>query len=135
MSIVYFYAGVEYNSESDAQAAATAFSIRLQNNPTDWMKVKYITGSNETGWEMNPTLLIDAEILNPDTNKIYSCCSKIYGTNEMPLTGSQVATKRVEYRTQYAQGLEADTIHKVEYDVEKPSVTEITPTTDMSGYV
>ena len=28
---------------------------------TDWISVKEITGSNETGWVMNPKLLTDAE--------------------------------------------------------------------------
>ena len=52
MSIKYYYANNEYSSEGEAQNAAKTFSVCMENNPTNWMKVKIITGSNENGWKM-----------------------------------------------------------------------------------
>ena len=145
MAIKYLYALNEYSSESAAQDAATALSIRMQNNPTDWMRVKVLTGSNETGWQVSPTLLTDSEILTPDTNKTYACFSPYTGKNEMPVTASELSAKIAEYRTSYGQSVAANTIIKIDeggdYTEESidpiatPTITEITPTTDMSGYV
>ena len=141
MSTRYMYALNEYSTESEAQDAATALSVRMQNNPTDWIKVKFITGSNETGWQINPTLLADSEILTPDTNKTYLCFSPYTGKNEMPVTASELLTKITEYRTPYGQSLAANSIFKiVESDesgevIEQSEITIINPTTDMSGYV
>ena len=40
MAIKYYYAGQEYDTESDAQSAVDTVKLRLENNPTDWMKAK-----------------------------------------------------------------------------------------------
>lgn len=145
MAILYTYALNQYSSESEAQDAATALSIRMQNNPTDWMRVKVITGSNETGWQISPTLLTDLEILTPDTNKTYACFSPHTGQNEMPVTASELPAKVAEYRIPYGQSVAANTIFKTDEGgdytedsidpIVTPTITEITPTTDMSGYV
>ena len=142
MSIKYYYVGKEYNSEDEAQNAATALSVRMQNNPTDWIIVKEITGSNETGWLINPTLLSDEQILNPDSNKTYNCFSKYSGENVIPVSATELKIKSNEYRKIYGQFFKVNTILKQEGDLESESneidVSEpifITPNTDMSEYV
>tara|TARA_B100000378_G_scaffold72490_2_gene55885 strand:- start:2188 stop:2616 length:429 start_codon:yes stop_codon:yes gene_type:complete len=142
MSIKYYYVGKEYNSEDEAQNAATALSVRMQNNPTDWIIVKEITGSNETGWLINPTLLNDEQILNPDSNKTYNCFSKYSGENVIPVSATELKIKSNEYRKIYGQFFKVNTIIKQEGDLESESneidVSEpvfITPNTDMSEYV
>ena len=136
MSIKYYYANNEYNSESEAQNAVTALSVRLQNNPTNWIRAKVITGSNETGWLINPTLLTDAELLTPDVNKTYTCHSKFTGENVIPVSATELAAKCDEYRKPYARYLKADLILKVEDTGNgRPTVTPITTTTDMSEYL
>tara|TARA_B100000575_G_scaffold289158_1_gene290477 strand:- start:79 stop:492 length:414 start_codon:yes stop_codon:yes gene_type:complete len=137
MSIKYYYVSNEYNSENEAQDAATALSIRMQNNPTDWISVKEITGSNETGWVMNPKLLTDAEILTPDTTKAYTCFSQYSGENVIPVTATELQVKMDEYRKIYGQYWDVNSIRKTEYDENNEPITSvlITPTTDMSGYV
>ncbi len=137
MSIKYYYVSNEYNSENEAQDAATALSIRMQNNPTDWISAKEITGSNETGWVMNPKLLTDAEILTPDTTKAYTCFSQYSGENVIPVTATELQVKMDEYRKIYGQYWDVNAIRKTEYDENNEPITSvlITPTTDMSGYV
>jgi len=136
MSIKYIYANNEYSTENEAQDAATALSVRMQNNPTDWITVKEITGSNETGWLINPTLLTDAQILNPDSNKSYNCFSNYSGDNMIPVSATELTIKSNEYRKIYGQYFNVNTIYKIENDeVNNPTVVLITPKTDMSSYV
>lgn len=142
MSIKYYYVCKEYNSEDEAQNAATALSVRMQNNPTDWITVKEITGSNETGWLINPTLLSDEQILNPDSNKTYNCFSKYSGENVIPVSATELKIKSNEYRKIYGQFFKVNTIIKQEGDLDSESdeidVSQpvfITPNTDMSEYV
>jgi len=135
MAVLYFYAFEKYSSEAEAQAAATALLERMQNNPTDWMEVKEITGSQEAGWLMPPTKLTDAEILNPDESKTYTAYSKISGSNVMPLTAAQLEEKRNEFRVFYGDYLRANVITKADESTTPPTETTITPTTDMSDFV
>lgn len=135
MAIKYFYISNEYSSESDAQNSVTAFKLRLDNNPTDWMTAKEITGSSDDGWQISPTLLTDAELLSPSVDKTYMAYSKITGENLMPLTASELVAKRNAYRTAYAQSLNATKISKID-DSATPVIGEFIDTTlDMSGYV
>lgn len=135
MSVTYFYAEGQYSTEAEAQSAATSLAARMQNNPTDWMEAKEITGSSDAGWQMNPAKLTDAELLSPDASKTYMAYSKEAGINVMPLTSAELATKRNEFRTFYGQALNANTICKVDDSTDPVTETTITPTTDMSGYV
>jgi hypothetical protein len=135
MAVIYIYAYTEYSTEADAQAAATSLSTRMQNNPTDWMEAKEITGSSDAGWQMNPEKLTDAKLLNPDASKMYMAYSKDAGTNIMPLTASELATKRNEFRVVHGQALDVNVIYKIDDSTDPSTVTTITPTTDMSGYV
>lgn len=135
----YIYKSVFYSSESDAQDAVNALKVRLDSNPTDWMEAKEITGSSQSGWTVMPTKLTDAELLSPDSSKTYSCYSQYDGQTYMPLTSSELVTKRGELRTKYADHFDVSRIHKLVIDdsTDPDTITEtiITPTTDMSGYV
>lgn len=133
MTISYVYTSERYDTEADAQSAAEALSVRMQNNPTEWMTAKEITGSNETGWTFTPTTLTDAELLSPDDGKTYMCYSVIIGNNEFPLTATELAEKRDEYRGYYAEAFFIDCVKM--FDDETDTRTDIPTNVDMSGYV
>lgn len=136
MAISYLYNSAEYANESDAQNAVTILVNRLANNPSDWMVVKEITGSESAGWLLNSTTLSDAEILNPDTSKTYMAYSLDNGTNIMPLTSDELVEKRNEFRSVYIQSIShINEIIKYDDSTEPPTATAIPTTTDMSGYV
>lgn len=145
MTISYVYNSEAYDTEADAQSAVNALALRLQNNPTDWMEAKEIT-SSESGWIVGPNTLTDAEILNPDSAKTYMCYSKFSGENAMPLTSIELTEKVAAFRTGYGNAAKVNTIYKIQDDRDadaiaagenrdEVTITEITPTTDMSGYV
>lgn len=135
MAIKYYYAAKQYNTESEAQAAVDTMKLRLENNPSDWIKAKEITGSAETGWQINARLLTDAELLNPSSDKTYMAYSPATGDNVMPLTAAQLAAKRDELRRPYAQLMNVNEINKADDSNLKGIEEVITPTTDMSGYI
>ena len=101
MSIKYFYGLVLHTTRTEAESTKAAREIRLQNNPVDWVNVKRITGSNDAGWTMHPTLLTDEEILNIDVNGNYCTSSPCTGENAMPLTATQLTEKVSAYRQAY----------------------------------
>ena len=142
MTIQYCYANTFYDTESDAQDSVIDFKARLDNNPTDWMTVKEIIGSQESGWQMNPTTLTDEQINNLDDTKVYMAYSPVTGENYMPLTASEVTVKVTEFRRAYANWIEADKI--IKYDdtatndaenYQQPLAIVITPNQDMTGYL
>lgn len=135
MTIKYYYAAKQYDTESEAQAAVDAMKLRLENNPSDWIKAKEITGSAEAGWQINAKLLTDAELLNPSSDKTYMAYSQATGENVMPLTAAELAAKRDELRTPYAQLMNVNEINKADDSNLKGIEEVITPTTDMSGYI
>ena len=136
MAIYYLYNSTEYANESDAQNAVTVLVDRLANNPSDWMVVKEIIGSESAGWSLSSTTLSDAEILNPDTSKIYMAYSLNNGINIMPLTSDELVEKRNEFRSVYTQSIpHINEIKKYDDSTEPPTVTAIPTTTDMSGYL
>ena len=135
MSVIYIYATNSYSTEAEAQSAAASLATRMQSNPTDWVEAKEITGASDAGWQMNSTKLTDAELLNPDASKTYMAYSKEAGTNVMPLTSAELATKRNEFRAINGQALNVNTIYKIDDSTDPFTETTITPTTDMSGYV
>ena len=125
--MAYFYSGQRYDTQSDVEAAVTALKTRLDNNPTDWVDVQLLSGSEESGWVLPVDYLTDAEINSVSDDNYYSVSAKISGDSFVGLTGSQATAKVAELRTAYATHLLANTI------VES---IETTPTNeDMSGYV
>lgn len=134
MAIKYSYAYNLYNTESEAQDAVVALKSRLDNNPTDWMVVKEIVGSQEAGWQMNPNTLTDEQITNLDDAKVYMATSPITGENYMPLTASEVRAKVTDFRASYANWIRASHISKFD-DAAIADAEIITPNENMSGYV
>lgn len=135
MAVIYIYKATSYSTEALAQAAATAEATRMQNNPSDWMVAKEITGSDSAGWTITDTELTDSETLSPDSTKTYLCYSQFDGSHHMPLTSSELATKRNELRTVYGDYWELNKIIKIDDGTDPETITTITPTTDMSSYV
>ena len=135
MAIEYIYKNTSYATEALAQAAATAEATRMQNNPTDWMVAREITGSAASGWSIPDSTLTDAEINSPDSTKTYLCYSEIDGSHHMPLTSAELTTQVTALRTVYGDYWDLNTITKVDDTVTPTTTTTITPTTDMSSYV
>ena len=125
MSTTWFYKDNEYTSEADVNQAVLDFKNRLDNNPTDWAVVKQLTGDAESGWGVPQEGLTDAEINALDETQHYSISSVVGGGSEVGLTAAEITAKVAEYRTEYAQFCQANTV------VNTYSPTNI----DMSGYV
>jgi hypothetical protein len=125
MSIKWFYKDTEYTSEADVNQAVLDFKNRLDNNPTDWVVVRQLTGDAESGWVVPVEKLTDTEINNLDETSHYSVSSKVGSGSDVGLTAAETTAKVAEYRTEYAQYCRANTIS-----------TEYAPTTvDMSAYL
>jgi archaellum component FlaG (FlaF/FlaG flagellin family) len=135
MTINYIYFGELYNSEEDAQNRAAEVKAMLDNNPTNWVVVKEVIAQDDMTYQVLPTKLTDDQINNIDNTKTYSIYSKSTGDNIMPLTGSEVTAKVLEYRNAYAISRNVDTIVRGDETVDPVEVTEINTTTDFSGYV
>lgn len=151
MAIVYLYRDKQYSTENEAQEALSAIKSRLDNNPTDWCEVKVIEANDDGSYNILPNKLTDAEILNPDSTKIYTFLSKYTGLNFFPLTSSEVTEKVNEYRRGYVASENLAVIKSYEDEgneivlpptdgsipdepIEMP-MTDITPNEDMSGYL
>ena len=135
MATRYFYCGAIYLTEAEAQSAAVLQKARLQNNPTDWIVVKEISGSQESGWQINPNPLTDDQINNIDVSKNYLIASVVEGENIMPATSSEVTAKVLSYRPIYADHIRANIILS-DLGVTDLSDGEIIPTdVDMSDYM
>lgn len=138
MAYGYIYKGVTYTTLDDAQNAAAQEKLRLENNPTNWIGVKEITGNDEDGWVINPTLLTDEQINNIDNTKTYLAFSVAGSDNVFPLTAEQVTEKSIEFRNFYANNGMLNTIIEVEVAEDGNSfkpISSITPTADLSSYV
>ena len=103
MAIKYSYGATAYNTREEAESGKIEQQARLQNNPTDFIVVKEVTGSQETGWQINPTTLTDSEILNLDTTKVYNIYCPITGENLIPVTAEEVNQKVSEYRSAFCE--------------------------------
>jgi len=139
MAYAYIYKGVTYTTEAEAQDAAAQEKVLLENNPNNWIGVKEITGSDETGWVIHPTLLTDEQINNIDSTKTYLAYSVAGNDNVFPLTAAEVSEKSLEFRTHYAYNSNVNTILKIELDADDASrwkpVSTITATADLSSYL
>jgi hypothetical protein len=123
--MAYFYNGQEYNTQSELEAAVTAFKSRLDNNPTDWVDVELLGGSEADGWIVPNVLLTDAEINSVSASNYYSVSDKINGASYLGLTGPEATAKIAELRTGYATYHRANTVTE----------TYAPTNEDMSGYV
>ena len=126
MAIKWHYANVAYETEALAEAAVLVMKERLENNPTDWVVVKELSGNANDGWVVPATTLTDSEINSLDNTKHYSVAAVISGDNDLGLTASEATAKVAEHRTVYADQYRVNTLVKVE---------EYSPSNaDMSGY-
>ena len=125
MATKWIYSNNEYATQSALDAEVVAQKNRLDNNPTDWVVVKELTGNANDGWVMPPETLTDSEINRLDSTKHYNVASVHGGGNDLGLTASEATAKVAEHRTRYAQYIQANTV----YEVYAPS------NVDMSGYV
>ena len=135
MAVVYFYNGAEYATEAEAQAAVPTLKTRMENNPTDWMEAKQLTGSSESGWTITDDSMTDVEILSPDSTKTYSCYSQYDGENYIGLTSTELSSKVDYLRRKYGNYCNAAKIIKIDTGANPETFTEIDTTTDMSGYI
>lgn len=135
MTINYVYFGKVYNSEAEAQSRAEEVKDILDNNPTNWVVVKEVIAQDDTSYQVLPTKLTDEQINNIDNTKLYSIYSKVTGDNIMPLTGSEVTAKVLEYRPIYARSRNVNIIVRGDETVDPVEVTELSTTTDFSGYL
>jgi hypothetical protein len=134
MTIKYIYGLQVYETLAEAEAAQATQQLRWQNNPTDWIVVKEISGSQETGWVMNPVRLNDSQILNLDETKKYSVYSDVTGENLMPLTSTEVTAKVEEYRQYYSNSMYMNSIQEVDITPEMEAVmTAAEPKPDISA--
>ncbi len=126
MTTTWFYSGNVYSTEALANAAVLDQKARLDNNPTDWVTVKEISGNANDGWVVPATTLTDSEINSLDNTKHYSVAAVISGDNDLGLTASEATAKVAEHRSVYAYQYRVNTLVKVE---------EYSPSNaDMSGY-
>ena len=135
MAIVYHYKDGEYETEALAQAAVASEAARMENNPTDWMVVKEVTGSDASGWTITSATLTDSQIKNPDSTKTYLCYSEISGEHHMAISSTELTTQYTSMRTVYADYWNLNEITKIDDGTDPQTITTITPTTDMSSYV
>jgi len=124
MANIWVYTGTEYSTEDAVNAAVVARKSRLENNPTDWVVVKELTG-NADGWVIPSETLSDSEINNLDATKHYSVAAVFDGDNDLGLTASETTAKVAELRTSYARLIQANQI----------SILYPPSNIDMSGYV
>ena len=123
--MAYQYAYESYNTKAEVEAAVVALKARLDNNPTDWVEVSLLSGSEEDGWIIPVEHLTDEEINSLDPSSYYSV-SEIHGSNSfVGLTGTETTAKIAEFRRNYARFKMANIITET-----------YNPTNeDMSGYV
>jgi hypothetical protein len=138
MAITYVYQASIFSTEQEAQDAVLAQKVRLDNNPTDWISVKLVEGSAESGWVMPPETLTDNEINNLNLDGVYAVSSIVGGDNAMPLSAEQVSQKSVTYRAEYAMHNLVTQLLKIDDSFavgEEGHVTVIPTVEDMSVYL
>ncbi len=114
MAIKWHYANVAYETEALAEAAVLVMKERLENNPTDWVVVKELSGNANDGWVVPGTTLTDSEINNLDDTKHYNVSSVLAGDTDIGLTASEATAKIAEHRTVYSDNYRVNTLVKVE---------------------
>lgn len=126
MTTTWFYSGEQYSTEALVNAAVLDQKVRLDNNPTDWVIVKELSGNASDGWIVPATTLTDSEITSLDDTKHYNVAAVVSGDNDLGLTASEATAKIAEHKTSYADYLRVNTIVKTQ---------EYSPSNaDMSGY-
>lgn len=114
MASVWYYGGQSFNSEDSANSAVVDLKNILDNNPTNWVKVKPVTGDSINGWVIpgDDSLLTDDEINNISGDGLYSVTSKVIADNFVGLTAAEASTKVNDLRAPFAAWKNCDTITK-----------------------
>ncbi len=136
MATIWQYCGSEYETEALVDAAVLSTKSRLDNNPTDWVIVKKISGSAAAGWSIPTASLTDSEINNIDATKTYNVASVTHSDNDFGLTASEATAKVAQHRASYAAYLRVNVITRVDDTIPTDlAITLYAPTNaDMSGY-
>ena len=127
MTYTWIYALERYDTETLVNAAVLDMKARLDNNPTDWVIVKELTGNASDGWVVPPETLTDSEINNLNATSHYNVSAIISGNSDVGLTAAEATAKINEHRVVYAQHMEVNNVLKLQ--AYAPS------NIDMSGYV
>jgi len=124
----YYYIGEEFDTLESANAAVAEHKTKLETCPSEFIRVKEVTGSAEAGWVMTPDLLNDEQILaiDPDSDKCYYVASIEHGDNKVGLTATETITEINRLLRKYGSWANVDKIVTVE---------ETTAQTDMSNFL
>ena len=127
MANEWFYAGEVFQSEDSANTAVINLKNRLDNNPTDWVEVKPITGDAINGWVIpdDSNLMTDDQINNISGDGRYALSAIVTADNYLGLSATEVTQKVGEMRVLYAQYKMADRMQR-NFEVTDP---------DMSSYM
>ena len=141
MSTFFKYAGEDYATFAEADAASTVMKNKLENQPTNWCVVASVSGSANTGWTVSGVPLTDQEILDISGDGLYNYNAHHTGENFIGITANEVSQHVTEDRVQFAERKGVDLIYeieKVDLDgvmIDRFVVDPVAPTVeDMSGY-
>lgn len=128
MAKKYFWAGTEYDSMEEVNAAAEAKKVHMDTCPCDYVVVKLLGGTEEAGWVVPAEGLDHAGVMavtDEDTN-FYSVSSITDGDTTVGLTGSEMRAEVSRLVKKYGSwaGLERVIITE-----------EVATEVDMSDYV
>lgn len=127
MATNWYYFNTKYSSQEDANQKVLAVKQRLDNNPTDWVVVKKLGGSAESGWIIPTEGLTDQEINNLSASHYYLVSAVINGESSIGLSSVQANAKVLAHRKEYCDFYMVNTITEIKL---------YAPTNvDMSGYV
>lgn len=124
----YYYIGQEFDTLESVNAAVLEHKTKLETCPCEFIHVKEVTGSAETGWTVTPDMLTNEQILaiDPNSDKYYSVASVHYGDSEVGLTAAETVAEIDRLMRKYGSWVQVNTIRIIE---------ETTPETDMSAFV
>lgn len=141
MSTFFKYAGEDYETFAEADAASTAMKHKLENQPTNWCVVVSVSGSADTGWTVSGVPLTDQEILDISGDGLYSYNAHHTGENFLGITAEEVSRHVLEDRAQFAKRRGVDLIYEIEkvdfngLMIDRFVADPVAPTLeDMSGY-
>lgn len=128
MANEWFYGGEVFHSEDSANAAVLNLKNRLDNNPTDWVRVKPVTGDAINGWVMggDSDLMTDDQINNISGDGMYSLSAVVTADNFLGISATEVTQRVGEMRALYAQWKLADHMQR-NFEVTDPDMSAYMP--------
>lgn len=128
MSKKYFWAGNTYDSMEEVTAAMLMTKNHIDTCPCDFVDVKLLSGSAETGWSIPQEKLTHEQVLavtETDTN-FYSVNSIADGDSTVGLTAAEMIAEVKRLTRKYGTRMQLNRVAVIE---------ELTPEVDMSDYV